>query len=723
MNEPPSRLVRRNNAGMRRATINKLLRAKTVTLFGSLCLLINAATGPAIPFTANLFQVGGSLPTILLFGIFLVLSTFCCLFIVEAIQAIPGNMHFQGNVEFATLINFYFGSVLHVLGQVFLYGAVQSNAIQSIVLSSQTFDNIIAEIFGKSCALTAKATWICVGKRLTDPSPFGDTPVLLTVGFLFVIIFSIPLAIIDLDNNIGVQVGSFCITALLCFQWCLSAVLYSLQPTNNSLGVEINPKGSVPMLSRSPSGYQLLTGNIMLSLAFTFVVPSWINLKKRNVSTQGALWTASSLATMLYIFIGWIPGTAFRLNPSSGNVIPALSQFGIPVVLTKVTTYLFPIVMLMPSIPVSFLVTESNLVQNELAGKRVAQFLAYLVPWFVTIPFLTGNKLNSFIMWTSLIFVSSANFIIPIVIFLRCLVFRKSYNLDRTTLTAKQRKLLKLIHARSNTIKNYIDSSSTALNPDPIIPVTIVTQPPNTDDFSGISEQDINNAEQPVVREPSLQTSILRKSTVMFSNWTGRTTSLGNRVGGGDEMVVTDATDADIEMILAEDVPDPVAEDMEWFRNLQLHRGRGERTSRDSSSAFLVESAAEHGEDMEMGSLRIPVVRWATELEPSSSSLDVISSSSKSRLRSRSPVSFVTPDRDESSFSSPLRPPVRTDSRDIQLLRKDTLPSHPQYIGRTFRSVPRWVTVYISPRALAIGCLSITGSITVVNIVLNLANP
>ena len=164
-------------------------------------------TGPAIPFTANLFQVGGAIPTLILFVVFGILATFCSLFIVEAMQAIPGNKHFQGNVEFATLINFYFNSTTHLVGQLFLYGAVQSNAIQSIALSSQTFDNIIAEIAGKSCGLSSGFEWVCKGIDSAEPSPFGSSIMVFTLGFLAVIILAIPLAILDLDNNIGVQVG------------------------------------------------------------------------------------------------------------------------------------------------------------------------------------------------------------------------------------------------------------------------------------------------------------------------------------------------------------------------------------------------------------------------------------------------------------------------------------------------------------------------------------
>lgn len=75
--------------------LHRLLSAKTVSFLPSVCLLMNAMTGPSIPFTAGLFQTGGGLPTVLGFILFAILSSFCCLFIIEAMQAIPGNKHFQ----------------------------------------------------------------------------------------------------------------------------------------------------------------------------------------------------------------------------------------------------------------------------------------------------------------------------------------------------------------------------------------------------------------------------------------------------------------------------------------------------------------------------------------------------------------------------------------------------------------------------------------------------
>jgi hypothetical protein len=73
----------------------QLLEAKTVGFFGGLCLLFNTLTGPGIPFTAVLFQQVGWPFTLAFFLLFAVIVSISVLLIVETIQAIPGNKHFQ----------------------------------------------------------------------------------------------------------------------------------------------------------------------------------------------------------------------------------------------------------------------------------------------------------------------------------------------------------------------------------------------------------------------------------------------------------------------------------------------------------------------------------------------------------------------------------------------------------------------------------------------------
>lgn len=62
--------------------------------------------------------------------------------------------------------------------------------------------------------------------------------------------------------------GAFVITAGIAIQWVVASVLYVMQG---------NELPQVPIASGG--GIQTAVGTIMLSMAFTYVVPSWINLK------------------------------------------------------------------------------------------------------------------------------------------------------------------------------------------------------------------------------------------------------------------------------------------------------------------------------------------------------------------------------------------------------------------------------------------------------------
>ncbi|KAI9008005.1 hypothetical protein BC832DRAFT_530147, partial [Gaertneriomyces semiglobifer] len=390
---------------------------KTVSFFGGLCLLINAMTGPGVPYTPDIFQTSGWFFPTVIFLIFALVSSLSVLFIIEAMQAIPGNKHFQGTVEFATLINFYFGDYAHYIGQFMLYGAVQSNAIQSIIIMSQTFDNILVDIFGKSCALAiggGRTGWYCVG-QISDKyaTPYEEITVLFTLGLLLVIIFSTPFGIVNLDDNVNAQIVAFILAVTIGLEWIGASFKEGV------VGSRVPVTGT---------GYATVVGTIMLNLAFTTVVPSWVNIKQRTVSAQKTVWTSMLAAVIFYMLVGLIPALGFVID-DSGSILPALMRSG---KFNKAFAYMFSIVMLLPSIAVSFIVAESNLVQNKIVGKKWGIFVCRIVPWLFCIPLQTGNHLQDFITWTSLIFVSTANFVIPLVIYLKCLRFRREYNESRS---------------------------------------------------------------------------------------------------------------------------------------------------------------------------------------------------------------------------------------------------------------------------------------------------
>lgn len=64
-------------------------------------------TGPGVPLVQTLFQSGGWLVPSLLFAVFALIAGLCALFIVEAMQCIPGNAHFQGTGKSLLILIIY----------------------------------------------------------------------------------------------------------------------------------------------------------------------------------------------------------------------------------------------------------------------------------------------------------------------------------------------------------------------------------------------------------------------------------------------------------------------------------------------------------------------------------------------------------------------------------------------------------------------------------------
>jgi hypothetical protein len=180
-------------------------------------------TGPGVPYTAVYFQSPGWAFTTLSYIAFCIISGFSMLFLIQSMQSIPGNTHFQGHIEYSTLINFYFGPTAHVFGQIILYGALQSNAIQSIILITQTIDTVLIDIFGRNCGIALfSMDWVCVTTYAHDSaSPFGSTMMLFSFGYLCTLALSLPLGFVKLDANISVIIGFFIInnSVHVSFSW------------------------------------------------------------------------------------------------------------------------------------------------------------------------------------------------------------------------------------------------------------------------------------------------------------------------------------------------------------------------------------------------------------------------------------------------------------------------------------------------------------------------
>lgn len=80
---------------------------------------------------------------------------------------------------------------------------------------------------------------------------------------------------------------------------------------------------------------------------------------------------------------------------------------------------------------------------------------------------------------TSQYYLSTANFIVPIMIYLKCVTFREAYNRDRSILSEKQRKILKLVHLNSKPILQWVDYLSSVNEKEgrPPVPRVMVQSP------------------------------------------------------------------------------------------------------------------------------------------------------------------------------------------------------------------------------------------------------
>ncbi|KAJ3416556.1 hypothetical protein HDV05_001293 [Chytridiales sp. JEL 0842] len=434
-------------------TFLKIVETKTVGAAGGIALLFNNLSGIGIIQTAGLFQTSGWFLTSLFFILFMVISSLTSLFIVEAMQAIPGNKYWQGTVEFGTLINFYFGPKSHILGQFCLYGALQSLAMSSIIQCSQTIDNIIIDVFGKTCGLafgtpfggtlgqgvrSFGAGWKCVTEHGAAASPFKDTYVLVTFGYLAVFCVVVPMCLFPLADYVWVQFVSFALTFVIYSYWVIQSFI---------TGLDIS---LVPFVGNT-SGYAALVGVIMLNFAFVQTVPAWVNVKRPDVNVQSSIWTTTTLSLVVYMCIGMFPALAFSI-PYDSNVIAVISSVS---TFSKVFSYLFSLIVLMTSIPVFVIISQLNLIQNFDINKYVAVGACYWVPWILSVPFLTGEWLLKLNIWSSLIFVSTANFVVPLMIYIKAVAFRKAYN-ERRELSPNQRQLLTIIHHSSQEIKDHL---------------------------------------------------------------------------------------------------------------------------------------------------------------------------------------------------------------------------------------------------------------------------
>lgn len=78
----------------------------------------------------------------------------------------------------------------------------------------------------------------------------------------------------------------------------------------------------------------------------------------------------------------------------------------------------FPVLTYITSIPISMIVVKLNFLAAKVCDEGAAVFYAVYLPFLIGIPLQTGNLVNYFGTYTSVIFQSTCNFFAPFLIYI-----------------------------------------------------------------------------------------------------------------------------------------------------------------------------------------------------------------------------------------------------------------------------------------------------------------
>ena len=378
---------------------------KSIGFWGGVALLVGNMIGPGFVTLPWLISSAGYVPTTLVFLVMGGISAAASLLICEAMTSVPDNEYFQANVEFSNMVLCFFGKRYHGLIHVVYFVALQITNIASIVLCIQVMDTLLIEVFKGTCGvlLYPSVRAFCVHEIMPNQSPFPAGLLVMSLGVLLSVAIIAPLGFMKLTDNIWVQFASLLCLVFILVVWIVTFITSGLSTDN---------------VSATGGNGSVLFSTVMFNMSFILTVPSWANAKKPEVSVHRTIFVSVLATILIYISIGILAAMSFVGQSGGGDILNAILSNTSSTILTRTTAYLFSLSVLMTSIPVQVIIVRYNLLQSRLCGPRLAHMLSGILPWLIAVPLSTGNILWYAVQWTSLIFVSTANFITPFLLFL-----------------------------------------------------------------------------------------------------------------------------------------------------------------------------------------------------------------------------------------------------------------------------------------------------------------
>ncbi len=381
-------------------------------MLGSLAIAVNSLTGPAMLSLPATFTRSGIIPTCAALLFVGLLSSLCSTHLANTISKVEGNADFKKEVEYSDAFQIFWGRRWFVITQVLFFFCITCLNISSIVDTSQVVDTFMAHwMYGGAAALLITAQgpeslrWnydMCSEMELAsgDCIPFDDQDgVLFTAGNLVVTMVFLPMALVDLKENVLWQIIGFLVLVITSIQFVIQFSLW--------------PELSLDNTSLWGYDWDDLFGVVLFNFALTIAIPAWLYEREPHVDVPTVIYGSSMLSTAMYIALGLL-GSLTMPNVSE-NMLQSMMT-GTMGVAMELGASIFAFAIIGLGTPLFSVLTRLNLMGSHTCSRSTANLLSVYLPfaaaWFLN----DGTAITKLLSWGGIIFTSLIVFIFPLLL-------------------------------------------------------------------------------------------------------------------------------------------------------------------------------------------------------------------------------------------------------------------------------------------------------------------
>lgn len=381
-------------------------------MLGSISILVNVLTGPAMLDLPATYVRSGVLPTTVTILFISLLASWTSLHFANTISKIPGNSQFEKEIEFSESFRFYYSQhpFVFVLSECIFFLCITCLNISSIVYNGQVLDTFLGH-FGGSWAFHVHTrsfiSWSyqanCTDDDVRDGFcvPFdnvGDGSILISAGNLVTCLLFLPLALMDLKENVAWQILSFLIliatSAQFIVEFCWNGIHFE-------------------SITWWGTDWSDLFGVILFNFSLVLLIPAWLYEREPHVDVPQTIYASNAIAAALYIVVGLLG--ACGMPHVSENMLESMLS-GYLGFWMEIGGSVFAFFIIGLGIPLFSVLTRLNLTGSGLCSRSVGNICAVYFPFLVSFLLYDGQSVKLLLSWGGTIFTSLAAFLMPLML-------------------------------------------------------------------------------------------------------------------------------------------------------------------------------------------------------------------------------------------------------------------------------------------------------------------